>query len=311
MRFAVAVLVAFVLVVGSASAAERDIRGTWICCTNPTGGAGNSTTLITSEDLNSGQWSGWGYGGGFTWPVSGTLTGNQFTATIPFYNELTTYSAQYNGTITGKRMAATWSDNRGQGGTWTATEAAAPPPPVAGAELNAKVVTGAVKIKLPGTTAFVDLSKVAVQLPVGTVVDTTNGTIALTAAQSITSKKTATADFYKGVFKIGQKATRRAVTDLALTGGSFAACGAASAAGGAAAAQKTKVRMLWGKGHGLFRTSGRYASATIRGTQWETVDYCDGTLVKVTQGAVTVRDIPRKRDVTVRAGHQYFARAKR
>jgi hypothetical protein len=38
-------------------------------------------------------------------------------------------------------------------------------------------------------------------------------------------------------------------------------------------------------------------------------DYCDGTLTKVTKGAVTVRDFKRKRNVVVKAPHSYFAKA--
>jgi hypothetical protein len=47
--------------------------------------------------------------------------------------------------------------------------------------------------------------------------------------------------------------------------------------------------------------------ATVRGTYWETVDRCNGTLTVVRKGAVSVRDIHRRRTVLVRAGHSYFA----
>jgi hypothetical protein len=51
--------------------------------------------------------------------------------------------------------------------------------------------------------------------------------------------------------------------------------------------------------------------ATVRGTRWYTEDRCGGTLTRVTQGAVAVRDLRRKRTVLVRAGHSYLARVKR
>jgi ferric-dicitrate binding protein FerR (iron transport regulator) len=54
---------------------------------------------------------------------------------------------------------------------------------------------------------------------------------------------------------------------------------------------------------------GRYAAATVRGTTWDTIDRCDGTLVKVTKGSVTVRALKKKRDVVVKRGRSYFARA--
>ena len=43
---------------------------------------------------------------------------------------------------------------------------------------------------------------------------------------------------------------------------------------------------LWGNGKGKFRTSGKYSSATVRGTIWLVEDRCEGTLTKVTRGTV-------------------------
>ena len=74
---------------------------------------------------------------------------------------------------------------------------------------------------------------------------------------------------------------------------------------------KSVLGKLWGSGKGKFRTSGKYSSATVRGTIWLVEDRCDGTLTKVTRGTVQVRDLRRKKTVTVRAGHSYLARAQR
>ena len=68
------------------------------------------------------------------------------------------------------------------------------------------------------------------------------------------------------------------------------------------------MRQIWGDGKGSFRTRGRYASATVRGTKWLTSDRCDGTNVKVTRGVIQVADFPRRRQVTIRAGRSYLAR---
>jgi len=71
------------------------------------------------------------------------------------------------------------------------------------------------------------------------------------------------------------------------------------------------VRRLWGSDSGgRFRTHGRHSQATVRGTRWLTVDRCDGTLTRVTRGAVSVRDHVRDRTVLVRAGHSYLARSR-
>jgi hypothetical protein len=62
--------------------------------------------------------------------------------------------------------------------------------------------------------------------------------------------------------------------------------------------------------HGKFRSKGRYAAATTRGTVWSMADRCDGTLTSVSSGAVTVNDLVRHVNVTVRAHHSYLALAK-
>ena len=66
-------------------------------------------------------------------------------------------------------------------------------------------------------------------------------------------------------------------------------------------------RRLWGSGKGTFRTEGSFGSATVRGTIWLTEDRCDGTFFEVTRGVVGVRDFPRKKTVSVRAGEDYLA----
>ena len=48
----------------------------------------------------------------------------------------------------------------------------------------------------------------------------------------------------------------------------------------------------------------------MRGTIWTTTDRCDGTLTQVKRGTVVVRDFRRRRNVIVRAGKSYLARAK-
>jgi hypothetical protein len=75
----------------------------------------------------------------------------------------------------------------------------------------------------------------------------------------------------------------------------------------------------WGgidTGPSQFRNPGQVGidsagSTTVRGTKWLTADRCDGTLVRVTQGVIAVRDLVRKKTVVLRKGKSYFARAKR
>jgi hypothetical protein len=179
------------------------------------------------------------------------------------------------------------------------------PPPVAGKSVNALFKSGTVKIKLPRTRSFVALTEDR-QIPVGTIVDTLKGRVTIVAAAD---KKggTATADFYGGIFKLGQTNGATPITTLKLV--EKLSCKKSGKAG--AAAKKKKKRRLWGDGTGKFRTEGSYSSATVRGTKWLVQDTCTSTLTRVVRGRVAVRDFVKKKTVLVRAGKKYVARAKR
>ena len=120
--------------------------------------------------------------------------------------------------------------------------------------------------------------------------------------------------FGGGVFSVRQPRSGCGRVDVYLRGGSFKSCArrASRASGSLASASSTRrVRRLWGRDSGgSFRSHGRHSHATVRGTRWLTVDRCDGTLTRVTNGAVVVRDFRRHRRVLVRAGHSYLAKAK-
>jgi hypothetical protein len=178
------------------------------------------------------------------------------------------------------------------------------PTPVAGKTVNVALDSGKVKIKRPGSKQFVTLTGAA-QIPVGTTVDTREGRIEITAAQG--KGKTATADFFDGIFKLSQTKGSKPVTTLTLT--EKLTCPKSTRA--SAAAKKKKSRKLWGEGSGSFRTRGQYSAATVRGTKWLVQDRCTSTLTKVTKGVVTVNDLVKHKTVIVRAGKTYTARAKR
>ena len=144
------------------------------------------------------------------------------------------------------------------------------------------------------------------QLPVGTIVDATKGRVTLVAASN-KSGGTATADFYEGIFKVGQTKDAKPITTLTLV--EKLSCPKRGKA--SAAAKKKKKRHLWGDGKGKFRTSGSYSSATVRGTRWMVEDSCTSTLTKVARGSVTVRDFAKKKNVIVKAGKKYVAKRKR
>ena len=183
-------------------------------------------------------------------------------------------------------------------------------PPVLGKSVVVHPAGGKVKVKTPGSKRYRALAAGA-QLPVGTTVDTRSGKIVLQSARDAHGR-TQKGTFWGGVFQIRQRKHGKGMTDLHLRGGGFSSCG--NRAGISVLAREAKgkrrvVRRLWGKDrHSRFRTHGRDSVATVRGTRWVTTDRCDGTLTRVTQGKVSVRDLHRKRSVLVSAGHAYLAR---
>jgi hypothetical protein len=148
-------------------------------------------------------------------------------------------------------------------------------------------------------------------IPLGAGIDTRKGRVRLYAARDSRGTVQA-ASFYSGVFRVLQ---RGSVTELQLRGPK-PRCGSgatASAAGEKAGQKKSKrkkarKRRLWGSGRGRFRTSGRFAAATVRGTKWLVEDSCRSTTTRVKRGVVTVRDFERRRTITLRAGDRYVAR---
>ncbi len=201
---------------------------------------------------------------------------------------------------TGKVLGSNWA---GQGWSKAAVGLAVPDRPVA-------------LVKTPGSTGFVPANE-AQALPPGTVVD-------ISGRRGLTIQ-----NFYgRAMTFIGvpdQVASRFLLVNglrspgkpirINLTGGNFRKCTAGSAKGrsvsvySAAAKQPVKpVRRLWGFGKGRYDTKGKFASATVLGTFWLIADYCNGTLVKVREGKVHVRDLVTGKTVVITSGHAYFAR---
>ncbi|MDP9293453.1 MAG: hypothetical protein M3O90_03360 [Actinomycetota bacterium] len=177
--------------------------------------------------------------------------------------------------------------------------------PVRGKSVIVGVVSGKVRVKRRGSSRFELLDGIE-GMPVGSTVDASAGRVRLTSAAG--AGTTQTAEFYKGSFEVLQGKSS-ALTELKLAGASLASCHFKRAR--ASAKRKRPLRRLFGDGKGSFRTRGRHAAATVRGTKWLTQDTCKGTLVKVSRGTVKVRDFTRKRTVTVRQGHSYLARPPR
>jgi hypothetical protein len=124
--------------------------------------------------------------------------------------------------------------------------------------------------------------------------------------------------FSGGLFTVTQR-PGTTVTVLTLAS-AFKACVAKPLAHAAAAEalkkpkkpkkSKKVVNQVFGNAHGQFSTRGHYATAADEGTKWHTADRCDGTLIAVTVGRVTVTDRVRHRTFVLTAGHHYLAGAR-
>jgi hypothetical protein len=200
-----------------------------------------------------------------------------------------------------------------------------PGPPIAGKSFNVSA-TGLVLIKLHGV--FVPLTELR-QIPNGTIVNALHGTLTLVTAggtqhstlstdakhkKKSKKAKTQTGKFGGAVFKVTQ--TRSGLTTLALVSNafkgapSFASCKTKSGKAVVAKLSKKTLQLLRGSAHGKFRTKGRYAAATVRGTIWTIADRCDGTLTHAIKDSVTVNDLVLHKTIILRPGHSYLALAK-
>lgn len=208
----------------------------------------------------------------------------------------------------------------------TSSGAVVPPPPVFAKSVDVTPVSGVVLIKLlPGTTlagqlapalaapaagqGFVPLTQ-ARQIPTGSQLDTTDGVVALTSAAT-PGGKIQSGRFRSGLFQVPQTPSQKGLTNLRLIDDSRVCktAGRKASIAGAPTLSKRVIDLLRAKVKGKFRTSGRYAAATVRGTAWDMIDRCDGTLTVVHRGVVSVHDLRLRKTVTVGAGHSYLAKA--
>jgi hypothetical protein len=211
--------------------------------------------------------------------------------------------------------------------TFMTLPAPAPPPPVLGRSENF-TPSGTVFVLEHGQ--FVELTQ-SLQLPTGTVVDATRGSVSLVAAgggglatdaRAHKRKRPAksTGTFGGAVFKVTQNASgpNKGLTTLTLIEGGHnvpsygARCKAKGASDAAHIALSRRIlQTLRSRASGRFRTRGRYAAGTVRGTQWTTTDRCDGTLIAVQVHTVLVTDFVKHVTIAVHAGHSYLARPRR
>ncbi len=206
--------------------------------------------------------------------------------------------------------------------TFTTDHGPAPGAPGLGKTFNVSA-TGLVLIKVNGV--FIPLTELT-QIPNGTIINALHGTLTLTtalpggtqhaviAAKKKRKTKTQKGKFGGAVFKVTQAHSGLATLSLvegAFKGApSYASCKTKKGRAVAAALSKKTLALLHGSAHGKFRTKGRYAAATVRGTIWTIADRCDGTLTHAIKDTVSVNDFVRHKTIILRPGHSYLALAK-
>jgi hypothetical protein len=247
-------------------------------------------------------------------PVSATLTGLQPSTTYHFQ----LVASNSDGTTSGGDLTFTTAADQSApevtapapadpGATPIApapNETPAAPTPVLGQTVNVAATVGTVVVRLPGAARPVPV-EATTSVPVGTLVDTRKGAVALTTA--VPGGATQGATVHGGLFQVRQPASGKGMTELVLRGPK-PTCGARAAA----ATGRRPPRKLWSSDHGgRFRTRGSNAVATVRGTSWYMADRCDGTYTRVKHGKVSVRDLHSGRTFLLRAGQSHLAPAAR
>lgn len=162
------------------------------------------------------------------------------------------------------------------------------PPPVHGQLINVGYVSGEVFYTTVDGETF--CLNGAVQIPVGSTIDTRNGKVELVTEGSIRN-----AFFFDGLFEVLQDDGVDAATVLKLIG-ALEHCEDASS-------DSPGGRQLWGDGEGEHRTQGTLGSASVRGTKWLLQDRCNGTTyARVVDGEIELKNEKTGKTVTLKAG---------
>ena len=226
------------------------------------------------------------------------------------------------------------SDKDGIGDACDASPVALPPIP--GERAQARVLSGVVYIRFPAGGHSPSLRSLdqsfgfeplhgAENIPMGSVLDTRHGSVALTTA-SPTRGRTQTGTFSGGELQIAQlvyRRLRRMRTEVRLRGARFASVcrvkGVPTPVGGRPVGRPHRRKLqplshavagqLRSRASGSFSIVGRAAVASTLGptATFTTQDRCDGTLAQVQSGRVAVEDLPRGSTRIVGAGRAYFA----
>jgi hypothetical protein len=147
--------------------------------------------------------------------------------------------------------------------------------------------SGLVRVKPVGARRFSVLTRRR-SLPVGSTVDASHGKVKLVTA-GVGRARSQSGVFNGGAFVVTQDRSGLTTLTLARAPATKRACAAGSRRATGAAANPQVLRLLHGSAHGRFRTVGRYAAATVRGTAWTTAESCSATMISDNRGQVATQ----------------------
>ncbi len=201
----------------------------------------------------------------------------------------------------------------------------APSSPVLGRSVDMTPVSGHVYIKPPGAGSvqlsaatgpgFVPLTE-ARNVPTGSQIDSRYGKFKLNSASG-KKGKLSYGTFGGAIVSVSQVKSGRdkGLTTFKLLLGAFPgapslkSCSTKAANEGGPVAEIASLSSAYhASSHGRFRTRSGRSVGSHTGTQWDTINRCNGVLYKVFRGTVVVNDGARHKIVVVHAGHSYLAK---
>jgi Ca2+-binding RTX toxin-like protein len=162
-------------------------------------------------------------------------------------------------------------------------------------------------LELPRGQRFYRLGD-AMKVPIGSTIDARAGEIRLATAKNRTGARQQIS-VSRGVFSVRQQAGTQPVTELRLVA-NLEVCSRSATIRRVPKDQPVgRLDMRTDKGkRAKYQVRGKHSIGAPRGTSWVTEERCDGTFTRVRSGTVKVRDLERKRTMTLHAGDTYLAR---
>jgi hypothetical protein len=179
-------------------------------------------------------------------------------------------------------------------------------PPMQGVSTTAGKITGEVLFRTPNGATFTPLIPGGI-VPMGSQVDTRNGSVQLFAAVGRKRTDTIYGTFSQGIFT-SRQGRRSRLVDVLLARPPTCPGGRKARIARVPPPDRNTVRLRERhKRRGGFRTIGGYSSASALGTDWLTDEACASTTTIVVKGIVAVRDLATGKTITLRAGGTYEA----